>query len=273
MNYFAEGLQGSGKSTLVQRLSGLCSGYMVFREGDYMPTELAWCAYTDEAQYLAVREKYPALIPQIEANTFSEDDRRIICYTKIRTENETFYRDLEQYEIYNGRIPFDDFKSVILRRFARWNGDDAIFECALFQNIIEDMMLFRNASDAEIIELFRQIRQALEGRYFHILYLKSEDVRETLRAVRQERTDENGNEVWFSMLCGFFDNSPYAKAHGVSGGEALLAHLQHRQALELQILDELFPGRFTVLRSKQYTDAELSAVIKTTKQGEISYEQ
>ena len=104
MNYFAEGLQGSGKSTLVQRLSGLCSGSRVFREGDYSPTDLAWCAYTDERQYLAVKAKYPELHAQIDEHTVSEDDRKIICYTKIQTANERFYKDLEQYEIYNGRL-------------------------------------------------------------------------------------------------------------------------------------------------------------------------
>ena len=261
MNYFAEGLQGSGKSTLVQRLCDMCSGYKVFREGDYVPTELAWCAYTDQTQYLAVTQKYPELLSQIEANTYAEDDRKIICYTKIRTDNEAFYRDLEQYEIYNGRIPFDAFREVILRRFARWNGDNMIFECALFQNIVEDMMLFRNASDAEILSLYREIRDALRGKQFRILYLRTDNVLETLRAVRKERTDEAGREVWFSALCGFFNDSPYAKAHGVSGEAGIAAHLQHRQSLELQICREVFPEQYTVLRSKQYSDADLSAAI------------
>ena len=51
MNYFVEGLQGSGKSTLVQRLSENLKGYRVFREGEYSPVELAWCTYMTEGQY------------------------------------------------------------------------------------------------------------------------------------------------------------------------------------------------------------------------------
>lgn len=35
MNYFVEGLQGAGKSALVQRLSETLSDYQVFHEGDY----------------------------------------------------------------------------------------------------------------------------------------------------------------------------------------------------------------------------------------------
>ena len=45
MNYFIEGLQGSGKSTLVEKLSKKYPACTAFREGDYSPIELAWCAY------------------------------------------------------------------------------------------------------------------------------------------------------------------------------------------------------------------------------------
>ena len=51
MNYFVEGLQGSGKSTLVQKLSQLNPGYTAVREGEYSPVELSWCAYVDAGQY------------------------------------------------------------------------------------------------------------------------------------------------------------------------------------------------------------------------------
>ena len=38
------------------------------------------------------------------------------------------------------------------------------------------------------------------------------------------------------------------------GEECLLSHLQHRQELELKICREVFPGHFTVLPSKKYSD-------------------
>ena len=58
MNYFVEGLQGSGKSTLVGKLSGIHPDHKVFREGDYSPIELAWCAYVNKETYNEVLEKY-----------------------------------------------------------------------------------------------------------------------------------------------------------------------------------------------------------------------
>ncbi len=41
MNYFIEGLQGSGKSTLVKKLSEMHPEYLAVHEGDYSPEKLA----------------------------------------------------------------------------------------------------------------------------------------------------------------------------------------------------------------------------------------
>lgn len=252
MTYFVEGLQGSGKSTLVRRLSEKYTDHTVFREGDYSPVELAWCAYMDKNEYEAVADKYPALKDKIKAKTFTEGERYIVCYTQIPADTGDFYKEMEQYEIYNGRKPFEDFKRIILERFRRWNGSKQIFECSIFQNIVEDMLLFSMASDDEIIEFYRQIKSVLDGKEYRILYLKAEDIRANIEVVKKERSDGQGNEVWFSMLCDCFDNSPYAKANGVSGMDGLIEHLEHRQALELRLCSEVFPEKTQVLVSKKY---------------------
>ncbi len=260
MNYFIEGLQGSGKSTLVQKISDIHPECAAIREGEYSPVELAWCAYLAEDTYETIKEKYPELKKEIEDKTFDEGDRKIVCYTKIMTDNHDFYKDLEQYEIYNNRVSYEDFKSIILSRYKAWNQDNMIFECSLFQNIVEDMILFRNASDDEIMDFYRQIKEALEGKDYKILYLKAEDVRGNLNVIRKDRSDENGNEVWFPLMMEFFNNSVYAKEIGLSGEEDLINHFIHRQELELRICKEVFDGKYTVLTSKKYTDVNLEEV-------------
>ena len=74
--------------------------------------------------------------------------------------------------------------------------------------------------------------------------------------IRKERSDENGVEMWFPLMMGFFNDSPYAKARGVSGEEALIAHFAHRQELELRICEVLFPEKTTILPSKGYGELE-----------------
>ncbi|MCR5847955.1 MAG: hypothetical protein K6G75_07525 [Lachnospiraceae bacterium] len=258
MNYFIEGLQGSGKSTLVKNLSDIHPECVAIREGEYSPTELAWCAYLDEKTYKTITEKYPEMKEEIANKTYSEGDRRIVCYTRIMTDNHDFYKDLEKYEIYNNRVSLEDFKSIILSRYKAWNQDNMIFECSLFQNIVEDMILFRNAFDDEIIDFYRQIRDTLEGKNYKILYLKAEDVRGNLDVIRKERSDENGNELWFPLMMGFFNDSLFAKENGLSGEEELIKHFIHRQNLELRICHEVFEGKYSILNSKKYTDEDLS---------------
>ena len=247
MNYFVEGLQGSGKSTMVGQLSEHFPAYKAIREGEYSPVDLAWCAYLTREEYAEVLEKFPELREKTEEKTYFEDEHAIVCYTKVQTENHGFYQVLENHEIYNNRVSFDDFKKIILTRFKNWNGDKYIFECSLFQNIVEDMILFRVCSDDEIVAFYKEVKQALEGKKYHIMYLKTEDIEANLNVIRKERSDENGKELWFPLMMHFFDNCPYSKAKGTSGETDLIVHLAHRQELEIRILSEVFQGQFSVL--------------------------
>lgn len=257
MNYFVEGLQGSGKSTLVQKLSDMNPGYTAVREGEYSPVELSWCAYVDDDQYQRIVEKYPEMRSKIEEKTYSEGCRKIICYTKIAADDSKFYQDLEQYEIYNDRISFDAFQSIVLGRYRKWDSDQMIFECSLFQNIVEDMILFRQADDEEILSFYRKVREALGGKNYRIIYLQAKDIRGNLETIRKERSDEQGNELWFPMMLGFFNDCPFAKSRGLQGEEDLIRHFIHRQDLELRICSEVFPDRSIVIESKNYSERDI----------------
>ncbi len=254
MNYFIEGLQGSGKSTLVRKLSEANAAYSPVMEGDYSPVELAWCAYVDNKTYRGILEKYGSIRPQIEEKTFAEEDKQVVCYTKIRTDIPGFYQDLEQYEIYNGRRPLAEFSSIVLNRYRRWHDDRKIYECSLLQNTVEDMILFRQAADDVILRFYEQVRAALRGKDYRILYLETEDVRASIDAVKKERVDEQGNERWFSMVLEYFNASPGAKAMGLRDFDGFVTHLRHRQALEMRICREIFADQTIFLKSKKVDD-------------------
>ncbi len=252
MNFLVEGLQGSGKSTLVNKLSSIYKDYGIIQEGDYSPIELAWCAYLSEHEYQKVLEKYPSLISDIQEKTYREDNHVVLCYTKIRTSQFEFYKDLGQHEIYNNRVSYDYFRQVVLSRFKAWNTNNMIFECSIFQNIIQDMILYRCLSDEEIISFYKLLRETLKDKSYHIFYLKSSDIKGNLNIVRKERTDDKGKEVWFPLMLGYFNNSPYAKNNGLSGERELIRHFVRRQELELRILEEVFNDKCTILNAKNY---------------------
>ena len=252
MNYFIEGIQGAGKSTLVERLSKHFPDHRVYREGDYNPVELAWCAYMTEQQYESVLAKYDSLRKEIIANTHTENERQVVTYTRIITDVPGFHKDLEQYEIYNNRMDRSQFEETILKRYARWNGDDSIFECSLFQNIVENQILFYEMTDGEIVDFYLRLKAVIKSRDFRILYLEVGDIAETLQVIRKERVDDKGNEMWFPLMVGFLEESPYGKRLGLRGFEGLVKHLEHRKSVEQRILTEVFPEQAVILKSKSY---------------------
>jgi hypothetical protein len=258
VNYFIEGIQGAGKSTLVGRLASHFPDHRVYREGDYNPVELAWCAYMTEQQYESVLVKYDTLRSELVANTHTEDDRRIVTYTRIITDVPGFHKDLEQYEIYNNRMDHAQFEETILKRYARWNGDNSIFECSLLQNIVENQILFYEITDEEIVDFYLRLKAVLAGRDFRILYLEAEDIAGSLQVIRKERVDANGNEMWFPLMVGFLEDSPHGRRHGLKGFDGLVKHMEHRKAVEKRVLREVFPEQAVILRSKNY---DLEAVL------------
>ncbi len=260
MNYFVEGIQGSGKSTLVRNLSEKFPDYQAIHEGDYSPVELAWCAYVSPEKYAEILEKYSDIRSDIEQKSHEDNGMMIICYTQIITDIPGFHKDLEQYEIYNGRRDYDEFKKIVLNRNRNWSGDKTIFECSLLQNTVEDMILFRAMTDEEILAFYEEVKRSLEGKDFHIFYLEADDIQKNIDVIRKERSDDNGNELWFPLMLRYFNESLYAKKNGVSGEDELIKHLQHRQELELRICNEIFADKCTVLKSKEY---DLDSLLNT----------
>lgn len=268
-NIFVEGIQGSGKSTLVNNISKWNSKLHVCREGDYSPVDLAWCALMTEEEYEVILGKYNSIQDEIMKNTIKEQEKYIVTYTKIITDIPGFYEDLERYEVYNGRKTLTELTEIILTRFQNFTDTGYLFECALFQNITEDLILFHMLGDEEIIAFYRQLFQHIDRKNLLLFYLYNEALEENIRVIRKERCDEDGNEVWYRMVLEYFVNSPYGKKHGCSDSEDLINHFKHRQELELRIVKEIMESNAIVLPAKEYDENQIRAAIGSGS--EISY--
>ena len=251
-NIFIEGLQGAGKSTLLQTLTQKFPAYHTYREGDLCPVELAWCSYMTKEQYQAALDKFPKLDEEIRKWTCREEDHYIVAYTRILTDYEGFHKYMEEFEIYNGRRGLEELERIIFHRFHKFEGSGNLFECAFLQNIVEDMILFHQASDEEIIDFYQKLFTQVNKKSFVLLYLDSENVESNIRTIMEERVDEQGNPMWYQMMLYYLKESPYGKNHGYESFAHLIKHLEHRQQLEKRIISEVLKDNAIVLPSKNW---------------------
>lgn len=261
-NIFIEGIQGTGKSTLLQSIFTKIPRYHVCREGDHSPVELAWCTWMTEKEYNAILEKYSGIRNEIVANTVREGSRYIISYTRILTDIPGFHKDLERFEIYDGKKTLHDFEEIILSRYKRFSGTGYLFECSFMQNIIESMILFYQLSDEEILDFYHRLYGVIKKDAFLLLYLYSDKIEENTQTIRKERLDGQGNELWYELMMGYLAHSPYGKQHGCQNFEDLAAHFRHRQQVELRIIQEVIWERALILPAKKW---EIEEVINAVR--------
>lgn len=201
------------KTTMLEKMTQDNPKLKAYREGDFSPVELAWCAYVSHSQYEIIIKKYANLAGEIKKNTVKEGEMYIITYTRIITDIPDFHKELEQYEIYNGLKSKAEFEEIVLSRFTSWSEDNQLFECSIFQNIIENQILYLQMNDDEIVDFYRRVKDTLKGKKYKIIYLSVDNVREAEEIIKKERSDEAGNEMWFPVMIKYLEGAPFFKAH------------------------------------------------------------
>ena len=251
-NVFVEGIQGSGKTTMVSRLSAAIPQLHVYKEGAYSPVELAWCAWMTRAEYEAALLQFADMSEVIRENTFQEEEHLIVTYTRIPADDPFFYQYFERYEIYNARKSLETFKRIVFDRYRRFSQTGCLFECSFFQNIMEELILFQLCTDDEIIRFYWELYQLVHQEHFLLVYLQNGQIEESIQKIRLERCDETGKEAWYLLMMEYLIHSPYGQKKGLHSMKDLIAHFEHRQELELRVIREVIGECAVVIPAKQY---------------------
>ena len=117
---------------------------------------------------------------------------------------------------------------------------------------MEDLILFHEKTNEEIIEFYRELFALLNLENFRLLYLYSDNVEEILQVVKKERSDDAGNEMWYPLMMNYLVESPYGKKLGYTGFEDMVTHFKHRQTLELRVIKEVLGEYAIVLPAKEW---------------------
>lgn len=251
-NIFIEGIQGTGKTTLLRLLGQQLPGYKTYWEGDYSPVELAWCSYMTETEYEQALEKFADLKEELTKWTTKEGEYFIVQYTRIMAERREFYEYMENFEIYNARRPLTEFKEILLKRYEAFEGEGNIFECSFFQNTVEELLLYYDMSEQEILNFYKELFVKLREKNFVLLYLYSDDIEENVEQIKKERSDGSGNEMWYPLMLRYLNDTPYGKAHPFARVEDMAKHFRRRMEMEMKIIDKVIGEQAIVLPAKEY---------------------
>lgn len=251
LNVFIEGIPGSGKSTLLNKLQESSPLYKFYYEGDISPIELAWCSYMTHEQYKKAIYDWPQLEKNIKKNSMEEINHYIVAYTRIHTDNLDFYSYMEKHEIYGGRRTIQDFSKIVMERFHKFNGTGNVFECAFFQNIIEELMLFAEYDDEQILDFYNKLITNISNDFL-VIRLVSTDIENSIKQIKEERINEQGEEAWYHLMMNYLNQSPYGKAHNYEDFDDIILHFNRRISIEKRISHELLHNRCIDVESKNY---------------------
>lgn len=261
INIFVEGIPGSGKSTLLHKLQEQLPLYKFYYEGDLSPIELAWCSYMTSEQYEKAINDWPQLEKEIKENSRIENNYYIVSYTKIHTSNHHFYDYMGKYEIYGGRRDLQEFRQIVMDRFHQFHGTGNVFECSFFQNIIEELMLFGEYDDEQILEFYRNLIANISDEFL-VIRLMNKDIDTSIKQIKEERVNEQGEEVWYHLMMDYLRQSPYGKSHKYDSFDDIMSHFNRRISIEQRISEELLHHRCIDVESKNYRLEEIIDLMK-----------
>ncbi|BES65530.1 hypothetical protein SANA_19690 [Gottschalkiaceae bacterium SANA] len=246
-----EGIPGSGKTTMATKVKTYLEscGYPVqlFLEGDLHPVDLAWMSVIPLQKFEEIR-KLPLFQGCLDGNYSLEDDHAVIAYTMLDLshEGEEWMTYFEQHEVYDQRIPFEEFQAL---HFARWKrfGQEAdpdtitIFECAYLQNHISELLRAHDRSEPEIIAYMQALIQTVKGLNPMLIYLTQPSVRKTIQRVADQRRSPEPEKWkdWIDQVAEYVEDSPYGKDTNAKGVDGVFQFIQERKDLEFKVMDQL----------------------------------
>ena len=260
-NIFIEGIPGSGKTTLVKKLAECLPDYKAVFEGEVSPVELAWCAYMDRVQYAEAKQHYPQLAGEMDDKARMWQDRIILPYTNIQTAENSFGADMEKYEIYSGRKSNEEFRSIILKRFEAFRETGYLLECSLFQNIVDELLLYQGYTTRQVVDFYREIFDRCDMDALRVVRLVPRNAKESLEHVRQERVNEQGVRVWEQAVVQYMAASPYGKEHGIRDFDDLCTYYQRRMDVEQAVFSIMPAGTYMDVVSREYAAPVLAMLL------------
>ncbi|AZN38322.1 adenylyl-sulfate kinase [Paenibacillus albus] len=235
-----EGLCGTGKSTLAERLhrylqqQGISSHF--YDEGAKgHPVSLNWHAFFREEEYAELLERYPSVAEEIRSRAISGDHNYLIPYRDVTAfnepESEALRAELKARELCWTDSPvatLSEFTHAIERHWSRFaervsaTDDVCVLEAVFLQHQIHDLLKHYQADDVQIEQHIRRIADKIAALDPVLIYLAQPSVRE--------------QQTWISSV--------RSKPHYAT--EDNISFMEKRKQIELQLLERMPLPAFTI---------------------------
>lgn len=227
-----EGIHGSGKSACAWNL------YSNLKERG-MSAKVYF-----ELEYIS--EKYAKYTERIMSNIKQYGDYYCIFYT-IFSDVPELVDELKLYKAYEGRLDANDFIQLVKNRIrhfvdiALMNEHTYIFESVMFQQILNELILFSDCTDDNIVGSVLLIEKVLQPLNPTIFYLKPDDLKGQIDKVAAERVSDNYELYpdWIDWMVEYVKNSKYGKKYSVKNQVDLMAYFLKRAEMEKIIFESL----------------------------------
>ena len=242
-----EGIPGSGKSTFARRIADYYTSQgiktNVFNEGAFHPADLAWQACIPVEKLDRVLAPYASIRDEIDKHVHIEGDYAVIPYVQVKTDDTSFYRDMEHHEVYDNRVARDLFSELHERRWHQFGqtaekaSEMNVFECAFLQNHVSELLYFHLADIDEIKGHLYELVKNVSLLSPVLVYLSPSDVRSTIERIARQRVSQNGS--WIDGLIRYLAKTPYGKLNGINGFDDVVSLMEKRKVIELEIIRTL----------------------------------
>ena len=241
-----EGIHGSGKSAcawnLYSNLKERGMSAKVYFEYDIdhtheNPCDLNFLAVLKKNELEYISEKYAKYTERIMSNIKQYGDYYCIFYT-IFSDVPELVDELKLYKAYEGRLDANDFIQLDI---ALMNEHTYIFESVMFQQILNELILFSDCTDDNIVGSVLLIEKALQPLNPTIFYLKPDDLKGQIDKVAAERVSDNYELYpdWIDWMVEYVKNSKYGKKYSVKNQVDLMAYFLKRAEMEKIIFESL----------------------------------
>ena len=243
-----EGIPGAGKTTtskfVQQELIKRGIDAVSYQEGDLHPADLSWQSILPIDEYHKLLTEFPNHFDVLEKYTLVEDKQAITAYNRLGINPKSdLYQKLWQNDIYIKNVDLDTFKQEHLKRWKRFSADADInkvyiFECALLQNHITELMLKYEVDGTVIIEYLQEFFDSIISLSPTIIYLAPVSVENAIMHVAAERTTEDPKRShnWINRVVKEISESNYGIRNNIKNITGCINYFNHRQQIELELL-------------------------------------